>query len=367
MKITVVGSRGFPNVQGGIESHCEHLYTHLSHKGCDVIVYTRKPYVNIELKSYKGISLIPVSCPKSKFFEAIFHTFKGIIKAHKLEPDILHIHGIGPSVLTPLARLLGLKVVVTHHGPDYKRKKWSRPAKIFLKFCEWIGMNFADNVIAIAENIAEDIKRKFGRDATVIPNGVVIAQKEKTDIILKQFNLEKGKYILAVGRFVPEKGFHDLISSFNKVDFEHLKLVIVGDADHVGEYSRDLKVNAESNKNIIFTGFLSGQPLREIYSHAGLFVLPSYFEGLPIVLLEAMSYGLPCIASDIPANRNVELNNDRFFKTGDTEMLAEKIMKFIDNPWEDGEREQLFDLINEKYNWGKIADETLKVYERILS
>jgi len=374
MKIAVVGTRGFPNVQGGIESHCEQLYIHLAKEGCHVTVFTRKPYVASNLHTYKGVSLMPVSCPKNKFLEAIVHTFKSVLKARKLKPDILHIHAIGPSLFTPLARALGMKVIVTSHGPDYKRKKWPFPAKVFLKFCERMGMTFANEVIAIADYISDDVKRKFNRNTIVIPNGVKTPFLADTDDILRRFDLHKKKYILAVGRFVPEKGFHDLIEAFNstRIDtFNHLgldrwKLVIVGDADHEDKYSSDLKTTASKNSNIILTGFLTGQPLHELYSHAGLFVLPSYYEGLPIVLLEAMGYGLSCIASDIPANRNVELNEDRFFKAGDVNALTLKIKEFINKPWGEDEREKQIKIISEKYDWEKIADETLKIYRQVV-
>jgi glycosyltransferase involved in cell wall biosynthesis len=371
MKIAVVGTRGFPGVQGGIENHCEQLYTYLAKNGCDITVFTREAYVAPNIRTYKGVSLISLSSPKNKFLEAFVHTFKGVIKARKLKPDILHIHAIGPSFFTPLARALGMKVVVTNHGPDYKRKKWPLPAKLFLRLCESIGMRFANEIITISQNISDDIKQKFGRNATVIPNGVEIPPLTDTQNVLEKFALQRKKYILAVGRFVPEKGFDYLIDAFNELQVSShksqlggWKLVIVGDADHEDKYSRDLKAKASKNSDIVLTGFLTGQSLQEIYSHAGLFVLPSYYEGLPIALLEAMSYGLSCIASDIPANRNIELDEDRFFKAGDIDSLSQKIREFINKPWEE-ERKKQIDMIAEKYSWKKIADETLKVYKKI--
>lgn len=366
MKIAVIGTRGFPGVQGGIENHCEHLYTHLARNGCDVTVFTRKPYIDPNLSVFKGVSLISLGCPKNKFLEAIIHTLKGVLRARKLHPDILHIHGIGPSLFTPLARILGMKVVVTSQGSDYKRKKWPLPAKIFLRFCEWMGMIFTNEVIAVTDNVSEDIKRKFGRNAYVIPNGVEIPDPSDTDDILRKFDLQKKRYILTVGRFVPEKGFDYLIDAFNNGDFEGWKLVIVGSADHEDKYSISLRKKAKKNSNIVLTGFLTGKPLQEIYTHAGLFVLPSYHEGLPIVLLEAMSYGLSCIASDIAANRNVELSEERFFVAGNARALTEKIKEFINKPWGEEERERQIGIIAEKYNWGKIAERTLNVYQTVI-
>jgi glycosyltransferase involved in cell wall biosynthesis len=366
MKIVVVGIRGFPGIQGGIENHCEKLYPHLAAQGCVITVFTRKPYINTAINTYKGIVLVPVNCPKNKFLEAIIHTFKCVIKAWKIKPDILHIHAIGPSLFALLARALGMKVVVTNHGPDYMREKWSLPAKIFLKICELIGTLFANELITIAKNIADDIKKNYGRNSTILPNGVNIPNLAETNNILREHDLQEEKYILAVGRFVPEKGFHDLIDAFNSEEFNDHKLVIAGSADHEDEYSRNLEKKAQSNNKIVLTGFITGISLQELYSHAKLFVLPSYYEGLPIVLLEAMSYGLSCIVSDIPANRNVELDEQRIFKPGDINSLAAKIKEFLYKPWKEEDRIKQINLISENYDWGKIADETLTVYKKIV-
>jgi glycosyltransferase involved in cell wall biosynthesis len=367
MKIAVVGTRGFPDVQGGVEKHCEKLYPQLAKSGCHITVFTRKPYIDTDLHAYKDVSLVPIDCTKNKYLEAFIHTFKGILKARRLDPDILHIHAIGPSIFAPLARFLGMKVVVTHHGPDYKRGKWPLPAKLFLRFCEWIGIKCAHEIIAIAQNIADDIQQRFGRGVTVIPNGVDIPLLTDKDNALRKYGVDAQRYFLGVGRFVPEKGFDVLMDAFNECDLSHWKLVIVGDADHMDKYSESLKEKAEKSRNIVLTGFLTGQPLHELYCHAGIFILPSYYEGLPIALLEAMSYGLSCIASDIPANRNVELSSDRFFKTGEIKALAQKIEEFMNKSWSRKDAENQVDLIAEKYNWGKIADETFKVYMNVVS
>ncbi|MEE9213473.1 MAG: glycosyltransferase family 4 protein [Thermodesulfobacteriota bacterium] len=377
----MLGTRGFPKVQGGVEAHCEELYHRLANDSCEVTVFTRKPYVNLKIHKYKGVNLIPLSCPKNKFLEAFLHTFIGIVVIRKFSPDILHIHAIGPSLFIPLARLLGLKVVMTHHGPDYKRKKWGKLAKVVLKLGERLGCKWANCIITISGTVSDHVRKEYERDVTIIPNGVTIPEILQSNNSLKEYGLDKGKYLLSVGRFVPEKGFHDLIDSFNQLltynsksqnsnnqfPAQDWKLVIVGDSDHEDKYSLRLKEKAYRTKNIIMTGFLTGEPLHELYSHAGLFVLPSYYEGLPIVLLEAMSYGLSCIASDIPANKDVDLlAKDRFFKAGDINGLAKKINEFVAKPLSEEERRIQLNGINEKYNWDKIAQKTLKVYESVL-
>ena len=357
LKIAVLGTRGFPDVQGGVEAHCANLYPRLVEKGCEVIVFTRKPYVDLTRSSYRGVKLVPLSCPKNRFLEAIVHTFKGILEAGKIKPDILHIHAIGPSILTPFARILGMKCVVTNHGPDYMRKKWNKFARFVLRLGEFLGMRFAGRMICVSPSVRRG-KMCF------IPNGVDIPEARESEGVLRRFGLEKGKYILAVGRFVPEKGFGDIIEAYTRINTDVAwKLVIVGDADHPDKYSLGLKEKAAENSDIILTGFLTGEPLEELYSHAGLFVLPSYYEGLPIVLLEALSYGLSCIASDIPANRDVGLlAEERFFKVGDVEALAGKIKEFVGRPLTADEKKRQLSGIAGKYDWGRIAEKTLEVY-----
>ena len=367
IKIAVLGTRGFPGVQGGVETHCENLYPRFNRGKCEVKVFTRKPYVDLNIDSYKGVKLIPLFCPKSKFLEAFFHSFIGVLAARIYSPHILHIHAIGPSLVVPFARLLGLNVIMTHHGPDYQRKKWGKSAKIILKLGERFGCNWANKVITISGTIADHIKKEYGRDVTVIPNGVTVPMISQSNSSLKKYGLTKGKYVLAVGRFVPEKGFDDLIDAFNKLTTQDWNLVIAGDADHENKYSLSLKEKAKGRKNIILTGFITGTPLQELYSHAGLFVLPSYYEGLPIALLEAMSYRLSCIASDIPANRDVELLADcRFFKAGDISELTKKMDEFVHKPLTDEERKTQLKGITGKYDWDKISDQTFAVYRQTL-
>lgn len=363
MKIVVLGTRGFPGVQGGVEAHCENLYPRLANLGCEVTVLTRKPYINPQITAFEGVNLVHVDCPKSRSLEAIVHSLKGTFVARQINPDILHVHAVGPSLVIPLARALGMKVVMTNHGPDYKRKKWGRLAKLALYMGERWGSRWANKIICIAKNIADDIRNKYNRDSHIIPNGIEIPHISDSSKTLARHSLEKGKYILSVGRFVPEKGFDDLIDAFANSAVGEKKLVIVGKADHESRYSQNLIKKAQSHQNIVLTGFLTGHSLQELYSQAGLFVLPSYYEGLPIVLLEAMSYGLLCLASDIPANRCVELPDENYFPPGDLKKLSQKLTEFSNKQLSESQRSDQIDTLRIKYNWDTIAKETMKVYK----
>jgi glycosyltransferase involved in cell wall biosynthesis len=368
MKITVLGTRGFPNVQGGVEKHCEELYPRLAELGCDVTVFTRTPYIPKEkrLKDWKGINFIHVWCPKRKSFEALVHTFLGFLKTKEISPDIVHIHAIGPSLLVPLVKMSGLKVVMTHHGPDYERKKWGKLARNVLRQGERYGVLYSDGIITISKGVKELIEKTYGRDAIFIPNGVSIPHLIPPGDELKRWHVEPKKYIFTACRFVPEKGLHDLINAYKSIKNPPFKLVIAGDADHETDYSTDLKRLAFKTEGVILTGFLSGKRLGELFSNANLFVLPSYYEGLPIALLEALSYRLPVLVSDIPQHKEIPLSEFRYFKTGNIKILSEALTETFLKGISESERERYISLIKENYNWDIIAAKTLNVYEQVI-
>lgn len=362
-KIVVTGTRGIPNIMGGVETHCENLYPYIVQAGYDVTVVRRSCYLQAQQKTrgFKGIHLKDIYAPRKKSLEAIIHTILAVLYAKKAKADILHIHAIGPSLLVPFAKMLGLKVVVTHHGADYDRKKWNKAAKYMLRKGEKYAAKYADKLIVISSKIKKDIAEKYGRtDTELIYNGVPEAIRRTTTEYITSKGLAPYKYILAVGRFVEEKGFDYLIDAYSELHPEGYKLVIAGDSDHPTEYSIQLKEKAKE-KGIVLTGFVKGKPLEELMTHARLFVLPSYHEGLPISLLEAMSYGKDVLVSDIEANRLPELEETDIFKTGSTSSLKQSIEKKLQGGQNKNREYAMY-----KYNWQNIAAQTTDVYKTIL-
>lgn len=361
MKLVVTGTRGIPNIIGGVETHCEELFPRIAAKGVDTTVIRRLNYAHDSLSEWKNVKLVDIDTPKKKSFEAIIHTFRAINRAKKLKADILHIHAIGPALLIPYAKILGMKVVFTHHGPDYDRDKWGVIAKNILKLGERMGCMFADDIIVISNVIKNLIAQKYNRTNQVhlIYNGVPQPQICEYPEYFKELEIEKRKYILGMCRFVPEKNLHHLMEAFSKIDTKDFKLVLAGDTDFEDEYSRSLKQMAKE-KGIILTGFVKGKKLHSLLSNARVFVLPSSHEGLPIALLEAMSYNLPVIVSDIPANKEVGLPSDAYFPTGNISSLQNKLQKILSFPYSTVQYNM------EKYNWDKIAEEVIKVYKEVL-
>lgn len=364
MKIVVTGTRGIPNVMGGVETHCEELFPRIAEKGEDVTVIRRSNYVSDGMTEWKGVRLVTLPSPKKKSFEAIIHTFRAINKAKKLGADILHIHAIGPALLVPYAKMRGMNVVFTHHGPDYDRDKWGFAAKTILKLGEIMGCMFADEVIVISDVIKNLIARKYGRTEHVhlIYNGVPRPDICDYPEYFEELGIEKGKYILGMCRFVPEKNLHHLVEAFASLMRKEnlgMKLVLAGDTDFEDGYSRGLKEMARKN-GVVLTGFIKGQKLHSLLTNCRCYCLPSSHEGLPIALLEAMSYKVPVVVSDIPANMEVGLPKENYFPCGDVKALAEKLHEVMSKPLVS------VDYDMGKYDWDKIAREVDDVYRSFL-
>lgn len=367
IKIMVLGLRGFPGVQGGVESHCQELYPRLIEKGFSVDVITRAPYIDQNVKQWEGVRFHALWSPSASGLEAMLHSLLGVLYAGIKRPDVLHIHAIGPAIVTPIARLLGLRVVVTHHGPDYDREKWGKFARFILKTGEAMGMRFSTRRIVISNVIRTLVKARYRKASDLIPNGVSPAGEAGSGAVLEECGLVSGKYIVLVSRMVPEKRHLDLIRAFRSAKLGGWKLALVGDLSTGDAYAGKVRSAAEG-ADVVLTDFRSGEQLRDLLINAVFFVLPSSHEGLPIALLEAMSYGLPVIASDIPAHLELDLDERCYFPLGDEAKLSDRLELFEQDV---GFRQQQSEagkkLVAEKYVWDEVAENTADVYRKVVS
>jgi len=363
MKIVVTGTRGIPGIQGGVETHCEKLYPLIVDEQHEIIVVRRPGYAqDCSVKSYKQVIIKDISVPRSKHLEAFLHTFLAVWYARKVRADIVHIHAVGPALMTPIVRLLGMKAVITHHGSDYERAKWGQFAKWVLRMGEKAGVHYASHIIVISEYVKLMVQHKYPlkKNITVIHNGVDAPIQISDTEYLKSLGLTEYGYILTVGRLVKEKGFDKLIEAFKQLSHSSLKLVIAGDADHPDTYTQELKEVCRKHGNIVLTGFIKGDKLAQLYTYTQLFVLPSTHEGLPIALLEAMSYGCPVLASDIPANKEIGLPDECYFRSGDSTNLQQALNTKIRN---NSNGRISYDL--SPYNWYDIAQQTKNIYDSL--
>ncbi|MDP4222308.1 MAG: glycosyltransferase family 4 protein [Bacteroidota bacterium] len=364
IKTGVIGTRGFPEIQGGLETHCMELYTRLARLDDNLItVYRRKPYISAKNRdiTYPNIRFLDLNVPKSKNFETFFHSLLATVHALFQKYDIVHFHNTGPGFFIPLLKFSGAKIVFTYHNISYTQKKWGSFARHYLELSERICLKNADYVIFISEVLKSEMTKKYSiAKWKIISNGVNMNPRSENTDYIESLGLEKNKYIIGVGRFLEEKGFDYLIRAFVKAELQGYKLVIVGDTDYPTDYSNRLRAFAR-DKGIVLTGFIKGDNLRQVYSFARLFVIPSFSEGHPIALLEAMSYNIEVLASDIPANLQIKLEKDDYFRVGDEDDLKDKIVAKLSGKG----RKDYIGFLTERYSWDKIAEETNNIYNKL--
>lgn len=358
MKVNVIGLRGFPGIQGGVERHCEALYPRMT---CRFRVFRRRPYLNPKSdRQYPAIEFSDLPSTRIAGFEALAHSFLATVHSLIKRPDLVHIHNIGPGLMIPLLKLFGLKVVMTYHSPNYEHSKWGPMARALLRLGEKCSISLADRIIFVNKAQMEKFSADVRAKSVWIANGVSREARTDATDYLQSLGMEDEPYVLAVGRLTPEKGFEYLVRAVNRVpEIKHL--VIAGGSDHSERYLHQLQ-QLDTGGKVVFTGNLAGEPLRQLYSHASLFVLSSVNEGFPLVLLEAMNYGLPVIASRIPGTRMDGLltEDDKFQAADDDALVAKLIERYQPQP-----ELKVYDLST--YDWSAIAERTLQVYKDALS
>ena len=359
LKIVMFGQKTIPSRDGGVEIVVEELATRLAQRGNDVIVLNRKRKNSFKQKKYKGVRLINIFTINIKSFDAIIYSFFATLKTIFLKPNVIHVHAEGPCFfLWLLGKHKKSKLVVTVHGLDWQRSKWGGLASKIIKFGERQAVKHADEIIVLSNNMKEYFKATYGRDTIYIPNGIEKPKLLKPSIISDKWNLKMNNYILFVARIVPEKGLDYLIDAYKNIESKtDKKLVIVGGSSHSESYYNKIAKKCFGDENIIMTGFQTGDTLAELFSNAYLYILPSDVEGMPISLLEALSYGNICLVSDIPENTSV-INSDCItFKKSDVKDLERKILTAINKNFATHTTQYIFKT------WDDVVDETLRVYE----
>jgi len=365
MKIALIGQKGIPlSHGGGVEKHVENLAVRLVELNHQVLVYTRHSYTDQRIKEYKGVQLINLPSIPTKNLDAISHTFFACLDVIFRKVDVVHFHSIGPSSLIWLVKLFKPKtpIVATFHSQCYFNEKWGRFAKWYLRLGEYMACRKADKLIVVSKSLQKYVLAKYpNANVVYIPNGVNKPEILAAQEITTQWNLEKGSYILNLGRLVKNKGIEYLINAFKQVKTDK-KLVITGD----GAMTEELKLLASGDDRIIFTGSQTGKVAGELFSNASLFVQPSEAEGLSISLLEAMSYDLPCLVSDIPANVEVVEDSKLIFKSKDENDLVDKLnLALNDSGLLADNQAQMGTLVKQKYDWPKLVDQIVLVYKNL--
>ena len=368
-KIAMIGHKRIPSREGGVEIVVYELASRMVKKGYRVDAYNRKgnhvsgkKFMERIGKNCHGIRILSIPTFESSKLNAIVYSFLATIRALFGRYDVIHFHAEGPCTMIWLPKLFGIRCVATIHGLDWQRAKWGNFASKVLKFGEKMAVKFADEIIVLSDNMKEYFNKEYERKTIYIPNGITRPEKKEADDIITKWGLNKDEYILFLARIVPEKGAHYLIEAYKELKTDK-KLVIAGGSSHSSEYYQELKALADNRKDIIFTDFVGGQTLEELFSNAYCFVLPSDIEGMAIGLLEAMSYGNCCLVSDIKENVEVVEEHAVHFEHSNAEDLERQLEYLLTNP-EIVQRykEEASDYICDKYSWDKIVEETLKLY-----
>lgn len=368
LNIAMLGHKRVPSREGGIEVVVEELSTRMVASGYSVTCFNRrgKHVSGAEIQrvnQYKGVRIKEVFTIDKKGLAAMTSSFFASMEAAFGKYDVVHFHAEGPCAVLWLPKLFGKRCIATIHGIDWQRAKWGGFASKYIKFGEKIAAKYADEIIVLSEGVQKYFMNTYERETVFIPNGVNRPTLRSPQLIKEKYGLDKDEYILFLGRLVPEKGITYLVKAFREVTTDK-KLVIAGGSSDTDTFMQELKKLAEGDDRIVFTGFVQGQMLEELYSNAYVYTLPSDLEGMPLSLLEAMSYGNCCLTSDIAECAEVVENKAILFKKSDVDDLKEKLQYVCDNP--DAVRKLkngAADFICQKYNWDDVVNRTLKLYQ----
>ena len=369
LNIAMLGQKRIPSREGGVEVVVEELSTRMVAMGHRVTCYNRaghhisgKEFDTEALKTYKGIRLKTVPTVNRKGFAAMTSSVFGALFCAFSAYDVVHFHAEGPCAMLWLPKLFGKRCVATIHGIDWQRAKWGGLARRYIKFGEWVAVHCADEIIVLSQNVQNYFLETYGRKTVFIPNGISRPVYCEPQEITALYGLKKDDYILFLGRLVPEKGLANLVLAFRQVKTDK-KLVIAGGSSDSGAFKRELISLANGDDRILFTDFVQGRTLEELYSNAYFYTLPSDLEGMPLSLLEAMSYGNACLVSDIPECTEVVKDHAVTFRKGDRDDLREKLQMLCDSPETVARfRENACEYILGKYNWDDVVQQTLALY-----
>ena len=375
MKVAMIGHKIVPSRRGGIENVLTSLCPLLAESGVDVTCYNRSTdkveneYIDmVDHNKYRGVTLKKAWTIEAKGISAMISSITAAISATFAGFDVLHFHAEGPCAAMWIPKMFGKRCVATVHGLDWQREKWSGSfASKYIKFGEKVMVKCADEIIVLSESAKAYFKETYNRDTVLIHNGIDKPTIKQAEKITELYGLSKGDYICTVSRLTAEKGLHYLIEAYNNIKTDK-KLVIAGDTSDTDEYVAYIKQMAGDNPNIIFTGFISGDILKEIYSNAYIVAVPSDIEGMSISLLEALAYGNAVLCSDIPENTLVTEDKAIHFKKSDVADLQNKLQNMCDdNLCVENLKHGVDDFILEKYNWNDVAVATRNLYEKVFT
>ena len=371
LSIAMIGQRGVPATFGGIEHHVEEIGARLSQRGHEVTVFCRNNYVKDGRDEYRGMRLRHLGTVGTKHFDAIAHSAVSTLSAMRDSFDVIHYHALGPGLVSFAPRLGSrAKIVQTIHGLDYNRAKWGAVARTVLKAAGWMSGHVPDATITVSRSLANHYAARYGCRATYIPNGAApLSNGSSNGQVTDAMGLQKGRYLLFVGRLVPEKRPDLLVRAFRRIPGD-VRLVLAGGDSFTSTYVRSITSLARSDERVVLPGYVYGLALEALYRNAAAFILPSSLEGLPLTLLEAIAYGTPVVVSDIAPHREIVTDDGpghHVVPSGNEDALSGVLTSVLQHA--KAEREGAAALREEvlhTYNWERAVDATEGVYLQVL-
>lgn len=363
MKIAFIGGRTFLHPDG-IATFMYNLATELVKMGHECIVYQESDHNGEEWVN--GFKVVHQKSTKSAAFNKIGlgvkSTFNAIFKQEGV--DIVHYNCGGPAFLSSMwARLFGKKVLLQTHGLEFQRTKYSPMWQKILKVYFASHCIRHKNITVCSTEQKEYIKQHFGKNTTVITGGVNLPGEPQVSNVLERFGIHPNNYIVFMGRLVQDKNPDCLIKGFMNSNHGNKQLVVCGCAAPGSVYEQHLHEIAKDCPNVIFTGAIFGADKDVILRNSWAYCLPSTLEGLPISLLEGMSYGKVCIASNIPANREALGNSGIWVEKESAEDITKALNKLYDDydtfSWQG---EQNRERVKVEFSWNKKA----RQYEELI-
>ena len=362
----MLGTRGVPASYSGFETCVEQLGSRLVARGHEVTVYCRSHHIKYEGKTYKGMRLVKLPTIPNKYLDTLVHSFFSSLHALFQPYDICLYFIAGNSLVTWIPRLVGKRTIINVDGLDWKREKWPELARKYIRFAERMATVLPTAFLTdstVVQRYYEDTYRvkppyiAYGSDVQPLPPGDT----------LSKYGLEPGKYILFVGRLVPENCAHHLVEAYCMLPDKHgMKCVIVGDAPYAEEYKQSLREGA--CEGVVFTGYVFGDGYRELSSSAYCFVETSGVGGTHPALLEAMGFGNCVITHNTPENlETVGPAGLSYDGQEGAASLCRVLAHLLEDPQVVEERRAMsLAHVKASYSWDKITGQYLELFRQVL-
>jgi glycosyltransferase involved in cell wall biosynthesis len=352
VRLAILGTRGVPARDGGFETFAEELGGRLAARGHDVTVYGRTRWVPRGQREYRGMHIVRLPAPRSKYLETVVHTVFSAIHALRSHWDVVYVCNLAnvPSVV--LLRAAGKRVVLNVDGLEWQRAKWGPLGRAYYRLCARVASRLPVELVTDARVIQGYYQTAYGRSTSYFPYGTDM-EPVPDDGSLARLGLTAGQYVLYVSRLEPENNADVVIAAYANLKTD-LPLAVIGDAPYASEYIGKLKAAAAQDRRIRLLGAHYGHAYRVLRSHAAAYVQATEVGGTHPALVEAMGYGNAIAANDVPEHREVLADAAVYYRGAEQLQLA--LQRLLDDPALNAQlRSAAHDRARSLYGWDAVA------------